>query len=196
MKENKQLFLDMQEHPENYSDEQIELMMDEIDQEPDVDKAWQEFESSTNATQQMSRRAVFYTHIRKVAAIFIGIVFVSGIAFAAVHVVRNYMAKSHQSQEPQTESVTECTAGKKDVLPVRFDDVRLDSILSVVSLHYGKVVLYRSDEVKNMKFIKTWKPDAPLSEFIEGLNMFDGLLLSVQGDTIFVDMSEGKEDAK
>ena len=31
LEENKRLFLDMQEHPENYSDEQLEAMMDHID---------------------------------------------------------------------------------------------------------------------------------------------------------------------
>ncbi|MBQ9363301.1 MAG: hypothetical protein IJT97_07790 [Bacteroidaceae bacterium] len=42
----KQLFLDMQEHPENYSDEQIEAMMDDLDQIPDVDAEWEKFIAS------------------------------------------------------------------------------------------------------------------------------------------------------
>ena len=37
------LFLDMQEHPENYSDEQLERMMTDIDRESDTDAAWQRF---------------------------------------------------------------------------------------------------------------------------------------------------------
>ena len=41
---SKQMFLDMQEHPENYSDDQLETMMDELDQVPDVDAAWQRLE--------------------------------------------------------------------------------------------------------------------------------------------------------
>ena len=47
-----------------------------------------------------------------------------------------------------------------------------------------------------MKFIMTWVPDSSLTNFIDGLNMFDGLLLTLSEDTIFVDIQEGKEDMK
>ena len=39
--DDKKLFFDMQEHPENYSDEQLEAMMAELDKEPDTEAAWQ-----------------------------------------------------------------------------------------------------------------------------------------------------------
>ena len=35
--DDKKLFFDMQEHPENYSDEQLEAMMAELDKEPDTE---------------------------------------------------------------------------------------------------------------------------------------------------------------
>ena len=38
--DDKQVFFDMQEHPENYSDEQLETMMTELDREPDAEEAW------------------------------------------------------------------------------------------------------------------------------------------------------------
>ena len=42
---NKQLYRDMQEAPDKYSDQEIEAMMDDLDQVPDVDEAWQQFGS-------------------------------------------------------------------------------------------------------------------------------------------------------
>ena len=42
--EQRRLFLDMQEHPENYSDEQLEAMMDDLDSELDAQAAWKRFE--------------------------------------------------------------------------------------------------------------------------------------------------------
>lgn len=42
------IFQDMQQYPEKYTDEQIEALMDEIDQEPDVDAAWNEFSDKNN----------------------------------------------------------------------------------------------------------------------------------------------------
>jgi hypothetical protein len=41
-----------------------------------------------------------------------------------------------------------------------------------------------------------WNPDSSLTSFIDGLNMFDGLLLTIQQDTIFVETTEVMEDAK
>ena len=40
---NKELYRDMQEAPDKYSDQEIEAMMDALDKEPDVDEAWQQF---------------------------------------------------------------------------------------------------------------------------------------------------------
>ena len=122
----------------------------------------------------------------QMAAMFIGVLLLlSGIAFATVQLMR-------QSQQPVKEHPT-TTDSQQAIInhqlpsPVRFDDVRLDSILTVVSAHYGKTVNFRSEEPKSMKFIMTWKPDAPLADFIDRMNMFDGLRLSLNGDTIFVE---------
>ena len=47
-----------------------------------------------------------------------------------------------------------------------------------------------------MKFIMTWMPDSSLTNFIDRLNMFDRLQLTLSEDTIFVEIQEGKEDLK
>jgi hypothetical protein len=64
---NKQLYRDMLEAPDKYSDQEIETMMDDLDQMPDVDEAWQQF-----AQQHISSVRLMHTW-RKVAAILIGI---------------------------------------------------------------------------------------------------------------------------
>lgn len=45
--DKKRLFLDMQQHPENYTDEQIEAMMAELDEPVDVEACWEEFSKKT-----------------------------------------------------------------------------------------------------------------------------------------------------
>ena len=92
-KDEKRLMLfDMQEHPEKYTDEQIErLLADEevkdflrdlamarmagkkaTPKKVDVDKAWKEFANGS------------YRNRMKIAASVVGIIFLSGVAFAAV----------------------------------------------------------------------------------------------------------------
>ena len=131
----------------------------------------------------------------KIAAVFIGVLFISGIAFAAYYL----MSAPHSAPEGATIAIvadaSEASSGNVG-RAIHFDDVRLDSILSVVSAHYGKTTHFRNDEAKAMKFIMTWVPDSSLTSFIDGLNMFDGLQLTLLRDTIFVEVQEGKEDMK
>lgn len=159
----------------------------QFNQSVDVDAAWQRFEQKHYPQQRPLH------HWMRIAASFIGILFISGIAFAVIHFVRNH---SVELQAPQTEETNIELANQEVAAPVRFDDVRLDSILTVVSAHYGKAVSFRSEEAKGMKFIMAWNPDSSLTSFIDGLNMFDSLLLTIQQDTIFVETTEVMEDAK
>ena len=153
----------------------------------DVDAAWQRFEKKHYPQRRLLHRWM------RIAASFIGILFISGIAFAVLDYMQGH---SVASQVPQTEETSTELASQEVAAPVRFDDVRLDSILSVVSAHYGKTTHFCNDEAKAMKFIMTWVPDSSLNRFIDGLNMFDGLQLTLLRDTIFVEVQEGKEDVE
>ena len=112
-----------------------------------------------------------------------------GIAFATRHHIRN----SRSVRKDATASAVSHDDNKVQSSSVVFDDVRLDSILSVVSAHYGKKVDFGSKEAKDMKFIMTWNPDSSLTSFIDLINMFDGLHLSVRRDTIFVETMDVEE---
>lgn len=136
------------------------------------------------------KSGVFNIRFRRIAAVFAGIVLLSGIALATVLILK---PQSHKVQSSIADNQWS-TANDLPADSVRFEDVRLDSILIIVSAHYDKAVLFRSDEARNMKFFLTWEPDKPLADFIAGMNMFDGLQLSLQSDTIFVEAVD-EEDA-
>lgn len=108
----------------------------------------------------------------KAAAIFAGVILAAGITAAAIH-----HAQNRPAQPPQVKTT-----------PVNFANVSLDSILSVVALHYGQTVVFRDEEPRQMQLIMTWNPADPLSDFVRRLNAFDGLLLTMQHDTLFVEM--------
>ena len=130
--------------------------------------------------------------IYRIAAVFLGVVFLSGLVYATIRFLSSGSAPE-DATGPTAVETSEAPTGTVGGAPVRFDDVRLDSILTVVSAHYGKTVSFRDEEAKGMKFIMTWDPDMPLSDFIDGLNLFDGLSLTLQRDTIFVETTEDKE---
>ncbi len=125
----------------------------------------------------------------RMAAAFLGAVLLCGLAWAIIP----HFISSH-TDSPQSAQVTTPLLRKGgDGSSIRFDDVRLDSILTVVSAHYGKAVSFRNEEAKSMKFIMAWNPDMPLSDLIDVLNLFDRLSLTLQRDTIFVETTEDKE---
>ncbi len=130
--------------------------------------------------------------IYRIAAVFLGVVLLSGLVFATIHILSTGSAPEDAITETAIET-NESSTGAVGEASVRFDDVRLDSILTVVSAHYGKAFSFRDEEAKGMKFIMTWNPDTPLSDFIDGLNLFDGLCLTLQHDTIFVEIEEDKD---
>ena len=90
----KQLFRDMQEHPENYSDEQLERMMADIDSKPDIVATWARFEKKTS--QHPSH------HWLHIAAMFVGAIIVAGVAFAAVHILSP--SNTQKSKEASNDS--------------------------------------------------------------------------------------------
>lgn len=179
----KQLYRDMQEEPYKYSDQEIEAMMDDLDQMPDVDEAWQQF-----AQQHISSVRLMHTW-RKVAAMVIGILTLSGIAFAAVHIVR----QSHYEERPVTQvekAVTVSQTLPTDTIvktdPVVFDNVTLDSIAKDIATYHHLDMDLQNEQASQFRFYFVWDKEDRLQEVIEKLNMFEQVNLAVEDGKLIV----------
>jgi hypothetical protein len=125
----------------------------------------------------------------RIAAVFLGAVLLCGLAWAIIpHIISSH-TDSPQPAQVNTPLLGRGVGGSS----VRFDDVRLDSILTVVSAHYGKAVSFRDEEPRSMKLITTWNPDESLEAFVDHLNMFDYIHLILKNDTIFVEQTSGED---
>jgi len=185
--EKKQMFLDMQEHPEKYSEEQLEFMMDELDRLPDVDKAWHEFEQNHHQIAMRSPRRWL-----KMAASIIGVIMASGITFAAIHIVRQY-----QNQEPKTvltgdvtKSVTTVSPDTlKDIVtiqPVIYDNITLDNIARDIAAYHNFEMVLENEQAKQLRFYFVWKQDDSIQEVVEKLNMFEQVDIAVDNGKLIV----------
>lgn len=186
---NKQLYRDMQEAPDKYSDQEIEAMMDDLDQVPDADEAWQQF-----AQQHISSVRPMHTW-RKVAAILIGVLTLSGIAIAAVHIVQHY-------QKPEAPQVAETTAVNSQLStpnsqlemsdtivksrPVVFDNVTLDSIAKNIATYHHLDMDLQNEQASQFRFYFVWDKEDRLQEVIEKLNMFEQVNLAVEDGKLIV----------
>ena len=204
--DNIRLLLDMHEHPENYTDEQLEAMLnDEMQEqlatakramtdipEPDVDAEWQRFEQQHFAPVK-NRRWL------KVAAMIAGVMMLSAFTYAAIHVVRhNTVDKAKEPTETVApESQTESTVGPRqsesDTVavvegePVVFDNQPLDQMMEKIAPHYGMQVEFRNEDARALRFYFVWQPNEDLDAVLERLNLFESVNISKEGNTIVVE---------
>ena len=199
------LLLDMHEHPENYSDEQLAAMLDdEMPErlatakramtdipEPDVDAEWQRFEQAHFAPAK-NRRWL------KVAAMIVGVLMLSAFTYAAIHAVShsvNGQAKESTetvAPEPRPESTVGPRLGVADTAavvaePIVFDNLPLDQMLEKIAPHYGLQVEFRNEDVRALRFYFVWQPDEDLDATLERLNLFESVNISKEGNTIVVE---------
>ena len=167
-------------------------------QPADVEEAWQrlmreasnnpsaEDDEMKNQASSKTSRLILHSSFKKIAAIFLAVAFLGGLAWAFAPLLHFHQtADSSQPIKVSAPSLTGRAGGESGFLS--FSNLPLDSILAVVSAHYNCEVCFRDSAAMGMKFITTWNPEDSLTAFIEHLNMFDGLRLTLQDDTIFVD---------
>ena len=238
-------FLELQEHPEQLTDEQLQQILadDEMHQlvqqlgfakrafkhdelkndTPDVDAEWEKFAAShaeeLDALDEGERlrerlrvgdgtsgmgdgtsgihkpRFHAYLAIHKIAASFIGVLLASGIAFAAIQVVRNI--STPKPQQPTTEQTTDINpvaplpadTVQADTIPVEpyvFNNVPLDSMLTAIATAHGVEVEFENEAARQLRFHFVWKREDSLTRVLEKLNTFEAVNIGIEDKTLVV----------
>ena len=203
--------LDMHEHPENYTDEQLAAMLDDeslaILQEqlaaakramtdipvPNVDAEWQRFEQEHLNAPVKNRRWL------KVAAMIAAVLMLSAFSYAAIQAVRHHhVDKTEETTEKVTTTAQEKSIevgprlGVADTVetvegPVVYDNQPLGQMLEGIANRYGKQVEFRNEEARDLRFYFELHPGEELSSVVERLNMFERVSVSIEGNTIVVE---------
>ena len=207
-----QMLLDMQEHPENYSEQELKTMlkdpeMRELMEAAELLKQAMIWENSRKSTVNMDAEWQRFAgqHIAdskprcgwlKVAAVFLGVLFVSGITFAAIHIVR--MVNSQKSQTVQTEQPMTAKASttipadtvKTDTIApkiIRYDEATLQKILSDIGEYYRLRVELRNEDAKTLRLFFQWNQRQEASKVLEQLNTFERIHLVLNDSTIIAE---------
>lgn len=136
-----------------------------------------------------------YLAPRKIAASFIGVLLVSGIAFAAIQVVRNI--STPKPQQPTTEQTTDIDpvtslpadtvkADTISVEPYIFNNVPLDSMLTAIATAHGVGVKFENEAARHLRFHFVWKREDSLSRVVEKLNTFEAVNIGMEDKTLVV----------
>ena len=131
----------------------------------------------------------------KIAASFIGVLLASGIAFAAIQVVRNISTPKPQlpttEQTTDTKPVTSLPADtvKADTIPVEpyiFNNVPLDSMLTAIATAHGVDVEFENEAARQLRFHFVWKREDSLDRVVEKLNTFEAVNIGMEDKTLVV----------
>lgn len=153
----------------------------------DVDAAWQKF----NQKIQPQQHSFGWM---KIAASFIGVLLVSGIAFAAIQIVRYTQQHTPKTEEvintPKSANVTPADTLTTDTIatpqPIIFDNIPLEKMLPEIAAHYDAKVTFVNDEARQLRFHFMWHPQKGIEKVVSDLNQFERLNITLNDNQITV----------
>lgn len=129
----------------------------------------------------------------KIAAMFVGVLMLSGIAFAAIHIVSQRVGgeENHGDRSmigSQTTITRPVPVIPTDTIPQPriFENVPLDEIVTEMALYYNKVVDIQNEQAHDLRLYYKWDRQNDIGSIVEDLNHFDHVNLVVEGDRLTV----------
>ncbi len=215
------LLLQMMEQPQHYTAEEWqEILADEecrelytlmsktqsaidatrAEQEVTDDMIDAEWQLLSDEKRKATGRRVSGNEVRsekysllKFAAMFVGILMLSGIAFAAIHIASHYNApkeretKVIKNSQPSTSSPQ---LAEPDTIaapqPKLYDNVPLGEIFEELSAYYNVKVVYQNEDAPRLRLFYQWKPEYTLEKVVEMLNNFEWIQIQTENDTLFI----------
>jgi hypothetical protein len=129
----------------------------------------------------------------KIAAIFIGVLMLSGIAFAAIHIFSHRVGgEENHVDKPMPESQTIIPSSvpviSPDTIPQPrvFENVPLDEIIAEMALYYNKVADIQNEQAHDLRLYYKWDRKDDIGSIVKDLNHFDHVNLALEGDRLTV----------
>jgi hypothetical protein len=174
MKEDKiERLLHAIEHPDEYSDEELQRLMDD----EEVRDCYELAVMARQGFRMKKQRRKPLSPLLKIAAVFVGVLMLSGIAFAAVRLVKGSSpqspAESPVAAVVPADSTTTAPQDSTVQRTVVFENAELEQILRELSVYYHVDVEYNNDDVRHVRLYTKWEPTAPLKEMLDRLNRFE-----------------------
>lgn len=181
----------------------IDAEWEKLKEEQQKDDMKQEDEMSQNAEiQQTAKLFPLWSPMRKVAAV-AAVLVVSGITFAAIHLV----TRSHQ---PSDKNNTELVASHKDSiqqvsapqksnieektdsaslaqLPLVYENAELQNILTPIAGHFHLQVTYQNESARHIRLFLQLEKNMSLDDIIELMNHFEKVNIRHEGQTLIVE---------
>ena len=165
---------------------------EDIDTSEIIDEEWQKFEAAhfESPKLRVHRVATLY----KIAASVIGVLLLSGIAYAAWKaspshseggngevVIQSDTVTSNQTPPPPMVGLGEAT----DSIHV-FENIPLDELVGELASYYNKVADIQSTKAREVRLYYKWRQSDDLESVVGDLNHFEQVNLAVDDDKLIV----------
>ena len=163
----------------------------------------QKEEMSQNAeTQQTAKLFPLWSPMRKVAAV-AAVLVVSGITFAAIHLVtRSHQASDKNKTElvsSRKDSIQQVSAPQKSNIeektdsaslaqfPLVYENAELQNILTPIAEHFHLQITYQNESARHIRLFLQLEKNMSLDDIIKLMNHFEKVNIRHDGQTLIVE---------
>lgn len=205
------------EHPGDYTDEELDALLRDpqcraywnvmveaeegfrMKAQADRTPAEQPAENPVLIPSRAASRGGGTWHLSRVAALFIGILMLGGITFAAIHLVRSFRDADRTEQTaPVAQARRTAKKTKTPAAPVAkekapeaslytFTNVPLSDILTEMGKYYALKIDIRNAQARSLRLFYKWNKGLTADEVVSDLNHFDQVNLTITDHTIIAE---------
>ena len=182
---------------------QESLHNDEIDTKDIIDEEWTKFEAEHFENEKMKNKEnetishsliLSLSKYQKIAAMFVGVLMLSGFAFAAVQMMNNSSQKAQEEQIVATENSQPSTLNSQLTeqdsaldKTIVYEDTELAIILSDVATFYKAELVYKSEASKHTRLYFTWDKQQTIDDLIDTFNKFERIHITRDNQKLIVE---------
>ena len=182
---------------------QESLHNDEIDTKDIIDEEWTKFEAEHFENGKMKNKEnetishsliLSLSKYQKIAAMFVGVLMLSGFAFAAVQMMNNSSQKAQEEQIVATENSQPSTLNSQLTeqdsaldKTIVYEDTELAIILSDVATFYQAELVYKSEASKHTRLYFTWDKQQTIDDLIDTFNKFERIHITRDNQKLIVE---------
>ena len=181
----------------------IDAEWEKLKDEMKLKEKQQKDETKQNAEkQQTAMQLPLWSPMRKVAAV-AAVLVVSGITFAAIHLVtRSHQATDKNNTElvaSQKDSIQQFSAPQKSNIeektdsaslaqfPLVYENAELQNILAPIAGHFHLQVTYQNESARHIRLFLQLEKNMSLDDIIELMNHFEKVNIRHEGQTLIVE---------
>ena len=132
---------------------------------------------------------------KKIAALFIGVLILSGITYAAIHMISGNTQSVQEEQTVAVEKVQPSTinaqlsepADSTVLRPMVFENAELGTILREVAAFYQCEVVYKKEKTKHIRLFFTWDKKQTIDNIIDTFNKFERINITRHDKILIVE---------